>query len=88
MEFTSFAPLSKSGTIYLYEAFVREIDGQDYIFVDRDGVLRQEQVHTGRRVMEYIELVGSDLTRDDYIAFPYGKTVRDGAVTKITDGEW
>ena len=88
VEFTSFAPLSKSGTIYLYEAFVREIDGQDYIFVDRDGVLRQEQVHTGRRVMEYIELVGSDLTRDDYIAFPYGKTVWDGAVTKITDGEW
>jgi hypothetical protein len=88
VEFTSFAPLSKSGTIYLYEAFVREMDGQDYIFVDRGGVLRREQVHTGRRVMEYIELVGSDLTRDDYIAFPYGKTVRDGAVTEITDGSW
>jgi|GEM_PF-1724165 len=88
VEFTSFAPLSKSGTIYLYEAFVREMDGQDYIFVDRDGVLCREQVHTGRRVMEYIELVGSTLTRDDYIAFPYGKTVRDGAVTKVTDNIW
>ncbi len=88
VEFTSFEPLSKSGAIYLYEAFVREIDGQDCIFVVRDGVLRKEQVHTGRRAMEYIELIGSSLTREDYIAFPYGKTVRDGAAVEITDGEW
>lgn len=88
VEFTSFEPLSKSGTIYLYEAFVREIDGQDCIFIARDGVLKKVQVHTGRRVMEYIELIGSDLTREDYIAFPYGKTVRDGATVKITDGSW
>ena len=88
VEFTSFQPLSKTGTIYLYEAFVREIDGQDYIFVDRGGVLRQEQVHTGRRVMEYIELVGSNLTREDYIAFPYGKTVRDGAATQVKEDIW
>ena len=88
VEFTSFEPLSQTGAIYLYEAFVREIDGQDCIFVARDGVLKKEQVHTGRRTMEYIELVGSDLTRDDYIAFPYGKTVRDGATVTITDGTW
>ena len=88
VEFTSFEPLSKSGAIYLYEAFVREIDGQDCIFVAKDGVLRKVQVHTGRRTMEYIELIGSDLTRDDYIAFPYGKNVRDGAPTEITDNIW
>lgn len=88
VEFTSYEPLSKSGAIYLYEAFVREIDGQDWIFVAKDGVLRKVQVHTGRRMMEYIELVGSDLTREDYIAFPYGKNVRDGAPTEITDNIW
>ena len=88
VEFTSFEPLSESGTIYLYEAFVREIDGQDCIFVARDGVLRQIRVHTGRRVMEYIELIGSDLTREDYIAFPYGKYVRDGAPTEIVESVW
>ena len=88
VEFTSFEPLSKSGTIYLYEAFVREIDGQDCIFVARDGILKKVQVHTGRRTMEYIELVGSDLTREDYIAFPYDKGVRDGANVKVTDSAW
>ena len=88
VEFTSFEPLSKSGAIYLYEAFVREIDGQDCIFVAKDGVLHKVQVHTGRRIMEYIELVGSDLTREEYIAFPYEKGVRDGANVEITDGRW
>ncbi len=88
VEFTSFEPLSRSGAIYLYEAFVREIEGQDCIFVARDGVLKKVQVHTGRRTMEYIELVGSDLKREDYIAFPYDKNVRDGAAVEITDGSW
>ena len=54
----------------------------------RDGILRKVQVHTGRRTMEYIELVGSDLVREDYIAFPYDKNVRDGATVEITDGGW
>ena len=88
VEFTSFEPLSRTGAIYLYEAFVREIEGQDCIFVARDGILKKVQVHTGRRTMEYIELVGSDLKREDYIAFPYDKNVRDGASVVVTDGSW
>ena len=54
----------------------------------RDGFLKKVQVHTGRRTMEYIELVGSELTRDDLIAFPYGKNIRDGAPVEVTDGAW
>jgi uncharacterized repeat protein (TIGR02543 family) len=88
VEFTSFEPLSKTGAIYLYEAFVREIDGQDCIFIVRDGFLKKVQVHTGRRTMEYIELVGSDLTQDDLIAFPYGKNVRDGAPVEVVESIW
>ena len=88
VEFTSFERLSKTGAIYLYEAFVREIDGQDCIFIVRDGFLKKVQVHTGRRTMEYIELVGSDLTQDDLIAFPYGKNVRDGAPVEVVESIW
>ncbi|MBQ3159956.1 MAG: InlB B-repeat-containing protein [Clostridia bacterium] len=88
VEFTSFEPLSKTGAIYLYEAFVREIDGQDCIFIVRDGFLKKVQVHTGRRTMEYIELVGSDLTGEDLIAFPYGKNIRDGAPVEVVDSMW
>ena len=88
VEFTSYEPLSKTGAIYLYEAFVREIDGQDCIFIVRDGFLKKVQVHTGRRSAEFIELAGSELTRDDLIAFPYGKNIRDGAPVEVTDGAW
>ena len=88
VEFTSFEPLSRTGTIYLYEAFVREIDGQDCIFIVRDGFLKKVQVHTGRRAMEYIELVGSDLTPEDLIAFPYGKNIRDGAPVEVVEDLW
>lgn len=88
VEFTSYEPLSKTGAIYLYEAFVREIDGQDCIFIVRDGFLKKVQVHTGRRNTEYIELVGSNLTRDDLIAFPYGKNIRDGAPVEVMDSTW
>jgi hypothetical protein len=75
----------ENGEIYLYEAFIREINGKDYIFVDRDGILTQTRVFTGRKVYNYVELIGSDLTADDYIAFPYEKTVRDGAPTEKTE---
>ena len=51
-------------------------------------MLKKEQVFTGRRVYEYIELVGCDLTRENYIAFPYDKAVHDGAVTEIKDNIW
>ena len=88
VEFTSFEPLSKTGAIYLYEAFVREIDGQDCIFIVRDGYLKKVPVHTGRRTMEYIELVGSDLVPEDLIAFPYGKGVRDGASVEVVEDLW
>lgn len=88
LEFTQNIRLSDTGTVYLYEAFVREIDGKDYIFVDRNGILSQEQVFTGRRVYEYIELIGCNLTQKDYIAFPYDKAVHDGAVTEIKEDIW
>ena len=35
---------------------------------------------------EYIEVV-SGLTEDDYIAFPYGKNVVEGAKTKISEND-
>ena len=67
------------------EYYCSEAQVENNQVVKLKTILRKEQVHTGRRTMEYIELVGSDLTREDYIAFPYGKAVRDGASVEITD---
>lgn len=83
----SMTELSEPQDVYLYEAYVREIDGLHYIYVVRDGVLRKEQVERGRMQYSYVELVGSTLTNEDYIAFPYGKDVKDGAPVILPDGE-
>ena len=53
----------------------------------RDGKLRQEKVETGRVMYGYVELVGSGLTGEDYIAFPYNKDVRDGAPVKLPNAD-
>ncbi len=87
IEFSSFQPLSETGEIYLHEAYIREIDGLNYIFVMRGDIIRREQVTTGKRIDSYIELIGSSLTMDDYLAFPYDKNCKDGASAKIADDD-
>ena len=86
VEFSTATRLSDNGTVYLHAAFIREIDGQDCIFIARDGFLKKTPVLTGKRVDEYIELIGCELTTDDYIAFPYDKLAKDGAPVTIPEG--
>lgn len=85
IEFSGYQSFADSGAIYLNAAYIREIDGEDCIFIARDGVLVKEKVKTGKRVYSYVELIGSTLTAEDYIAFPYGKKVREGAPVKIPE---
>lgn len=73
--------------LYLYQAYVREADGMKYVCVAKDGVLRCITVETGKVMYGYVEIKGSALTREDYIAFPYSKDAKDGApVTMPDDG--
>ena len=82
IEFT-YRPGAEGQMNYLFEAFIREIDGQDCIFLVRDGKLAKTVVQTGKRMDQYVEILNVKLTEDDYIAFPYGNNVRDGAPAKI-----
>ena len=75
-------PPSERTSNYLHEAYIREIDGQDCIFLVRDDVLVKTPVQTGKRMDEYIELLNLTLTADDYLAFPYDKNAKDGAPVK------
>ena len=44
-----------------------------------NGQLEKREVVTGRYLWSsYVEILDG-LTMDDYVAFPYGKTVKDGA---------
>ena len=78
IEFSDYSSLYEQGTIYLHEAFLREIDGETCIFVARDDVLQKITVRTGRRMNSYVELIDSPLAPEDRIAFPYDKNCKEG----------
>ena len=72
------AGTAESG-IYLENPYLRTEGGQSYVFVlGEDGKLEQRFVTTGKALWgSYTEILDG-LTAEDYIAFPYGKNVRDG----------
>lgn len=78
IEFSDFSSLYERGTIYLHEAFLREIDGETCIFLAEDGVLKKCPVKTGSRMDAYIELLDAPIGPEDRIAFPYDKNCKEG----------
>lgn len=72
-----------SGSIVLEKAFVRSEDGVSYVYKDDNGVLKKQILNVGGNANGgYSVLVKGGITRDDKIAFPYGKNVQEGAKTK------
>ena len=78
IEFSDFSSLYDRGTIYLHEAFLREIDGETCVFVVENDVLVKRTVHTGSRMDAYVELLGAPIGPDDRLAFPYDKNCKEG----------
>ena len=79
------AGTSQNG-IYLEKPFLREEGGRYYVLVRGDnGLLEKRYVTTGKSLWgSYTEIL-SGLTPEDFIAFPYGKNVRDGAEAVQTE---
>ena len=72
--------------IYLEKAFLRTEQGRSFVYLrGADGLLEKRFVTTGKTLWgSYVE-IKSGLTAEDYIAFPYGKTVKSGAPTAEKD---
>lgn len=71
----------QSTTIYLESAYVRDDNGRSYVYKrGADGRLEKTYVETGAVVWGYTAIL-SGLSESDWIAFPYGKDVADGAQT-------
>lgn len=74
-----------SNSIYLPQCYVRQEDGQSYVFKEDDGRLKKQFVRTGKILWgSYIE-VKSGITETDFIAFPYGKTAKEGVKTSASE---
>ena len=82
----SFSTASAEQGIYLEKAFVRSEKGRHWIFVrGADGRLEKRDVRVGRVLWgSYYEIL-SPLGEEDFLAFPYGKHVKDGAPTVESD---
>ena len=69
-------------SFYLELPFVRTENGKSYAFVrGEDGKLEHRELTTGRVVDNWCVEIRGGLTMEDYIAFPYGKNVTEGART-------
>ena len=69
--------------IYLENPFLRTDDGEPYVYVrGKNGRLEKRMVTTGKSLWGSYTQILSGLTEEDYIAFPYGKTVKPGAATE------
>ena len=69
--------------VYLENPFLREENGRSYVFVKgEDGLLEKRYVATGKSVWGSYTQILNGLTMEDKIAFPYGRSVREGAKTQ------
>lgn len=72
--------------IYLSREYVREKDGEDFVYKEENGKLVKQPVKTGKIFYGMVE-IKSGITEEDFIAFPYGKKVKEGASVKETSTE-
>lgn len=72
--------------IYLENPFLRTEQGKSYVYVQgADGKLEKRFITVGKSLWgSYTEIL-SGITAEDLLAFPYGKTVHEGADTVESD---
>ena len=76
----SHSGLSISSAFICYED-----DGSPYVWAERHGKLEKRTVQVGKVLWgSYYEIL-SDLSAEDWLAFPYGKNVKAGAPTVESD---
>lgn len=72
--------------IYLENPFLRTEQGRSYVYVrGADGTLEKRFVTTGKSLWGSYTQILEGLAAEDLIAFPYGKTIREGADTVESD---
>lgn len=81
MSYTRLAE-GESNSLYLQNMFIRTDNGKSYVYVrGEDGKLEKRVIQTGKDVWGSYTQIRGGLTAEDYIAFPYGRDVTDGAPT-------
>lgn len=79
----SYSAAANSDSIYLMNAFISTENGKSYAYVrGEDNKLERRELTTGKIVWGEYTQIYSGLSEDDYIAFPYGSSIKEGAKTQ------
>ena len=80
---------ANENAVYLQKAYIRTEDKKSYVYLrdKKTKRLKKQYITVGKTMNgQYIEVV-SGVTEDDNIAFPYGKNLREGVKTKISEDD-
>ena len=80
---------ANENAVYLQKAYIRTEDKKSYVYLrdKKTKRLKKQYITVGKTMNgQYIEIV-SGVTEDDNIAFPYGKNLREGVKTKISEDD-
>ena len=82
----SLSAQTDTDTFCIPKMYIREENGQSYVYADNNGVLEKRYITLGRSLSDgyYMEILDG-LTLDDLIAFPYGKAAQEGVKTVQRD---
>lgn len=84
-EYVSLSLVSKeenSKSFYLAGAFIISENGKNYAYVqNEDNKLEKREVGIGKNMQGMLEIKGG-ISKDERIAFPYGKNIKQGAKTR------
>ena len=70
-------------TLYIPNMYVRKEQGESYVLKrGEDGRLVKQPVITGRSLYGWYTEIKEGLTREDYVAFPYGSLAKEGLETE------
>lgn len=82
MSYQNTSGSADGNTLYLQSMFIRTENGKSYVMVrGENGKLEQRWVQTGRNLWGSYTQIRGGLTLEDFVAFPYGRDVTEGAGT-------
>lgn len=82
MSYQNTSGSADGNNLYLESMFIRTENGKSYVMVrGENGRLEQRWVQTGRNLWGSYTQIRGGLTVDDFVAFPYGRDVVEGAGT-------
>ncbi len=82
MSYQNTSGSADGNNLYLESMFIRTENGKSYVMVKgENGKLEQRWVQTGRNLWGSYTQIRGGLTLEDFVAFPYGRDVTEGAGT-------